>query len=171
MRHLVHTRLVVAAAGLAIALLAQAPATAGPSLTISGNSSTVGQKPLLGRCTIAGACGTIVLDGLGVADWGYVFGPTFDPVGRCYAEDGTFTITLRSDGSTISGPLTGTYCPMSSSKNQGADNSYGNPYDEHATVALSGGSGQFAGFAGELTYQASSAGARTRVSLQGTLTD
>src|SRR5690349_2404791 len=118
MTHHVRTRLVAAVAGVAIAVIAQGPAGASTSLTISGSSSTVGQKPLLGRCSIAGECGTIVLDGLGVADWGYVFGPTFDPVGRCYREDGTFTITLRSDGSTISGPLTGTFCPKPGAANQ-----------------------------------------------------
>lgn len=171
MSHHVRTRTIAAVAGLAIALIAQGSAVASTSLTISGSSNSAVQKPRLVRCSIAGECGTIVLDGLGVADWGYVFGPTFEPVGRCFHEDGTFTITLRSDGSTISGPLTGTFCPDSSSANQGQDNSYGNPFSESATAALSGGSGQFTGLAGDLTYQVFSAGARTRVTLQGTLTD
>ena len=163
------TWLSAATMGMATVLLISGPAGASTSLTISGSSSTAVQKPRLVRCPIAGECGTLVLDGLGVADWQYVYGPTFEPDGRCYQEDGTFTLTLRSDQSTISGPLTGTFCPGPAAANQGADNSYGNPYVEDTLVALSGGTGQFAGLAGDLAYDAASAGARTRVSLQGTL--
>jgi hypothetical protein len=50
-------------------------------------------------------CGTIDLVSLGTADWTYVFGPEFEPDGRCFDVDGTLTLTLLSDGSTISGPL------------------------------------------------------------------
>jgi len=156
---------------LASVLLISGPAGASTSLTISGSSSTAVQKPRLVRCPIAGECGTIVLDGLGVADWQYVYGPTFEPDGRCYREDGTFTITLRSDQSSISGPLTGSFCPGPAAANEGSDNSYGNPYVETTLVALSDGTGQFAGLAGDLRYDATSAGAGPRVSLQGTLVD
>jgi hypothetical protein len=59
----------------------------------------------------AAECGTMQLAGLGAADWAYAFGPAFEPDGRCFDVDGTLTLTLQSDGSTISGPLTGLFCP------------------------------------------------------------
>src|SRR5205823_444168 len=82
-------------------------------------------------------CGTMQLSGLGVADWAYVFGPAFVPDGRCFDVDGTLTITLQSDGSTISGPLTGVLCPRASGTGHqhGGPKSYGNPFVEAGWVA------------------------------------
>lgn len=172
MNHQVRIRLIAAAAGLAIAVLVQGSAGASTSLTISGSSSTATQKPRLTSCASgANECGTVLLAGLGAADWDYVYGPTFTPDGKCYAEDGTVTITLRSDHSAVSGALTGEFCPKASSNNNGADNSYGNPYVEDDTIAFADGSGQFAGLAGNVHFHSESAGARGRVSFEGTLND
>jgi hypothetical protein len=52
------------------------------------------------------------LVGLGAAGWAYAFGPTVESDGRCFDVDGTLTLSLQSDGSTISGPLTGLSCPV-----------------------------------------------------------
>ena len=173
MRNHVGTRLIAAAAaGVAIAVIAQGSAGASTSVTIAGSSPTATQKPRLTTCASgANECGSIVLAGLGAADWAYVYGPTFEPNGKCYDEDGTFTITLRSDNSAVTGALTGSFCPKASSNNNGADNSYGNPYVEDATISMTGGSGQFTGLAGNVHFHSESAGARGRESLQGSLTD
>jgi hypothetical protein len=83
------------------------PAGASASVTLDGSFSIAVQKPnFAGICPsgVADECGTMQLIGLGAADWAYVFGPTFEPNGRCFTVDGTLTIMLQSDGSTISGP-------------------------------------------------------------------
>jgi hypothetical protein len=118
---------------LATGIVAVAPAGAGASVTLDGSFSTVLVKPgFAGLCPsgVADECGTMQLVGLGAADWAYVFGPTFEPNGRCFDVDGTFTLTLQSDGSTITGPLTGVFCPRPSGtghEHAGAM-SYGNPF-------------------------------------------
>src|SRR5215831_14846559 len=76
-------------------------------------------------------CGVIDLMGLGPADYVYKYGPTFDPTGQkgCFNIDGTFTITLQSDGSSISGALTGVWCePGYTGDRKGGWNAYGNPF-------------------------------------------
>jgi hypothetical protein len=107
--------LVIIAAILASGVAAMAPAGASASVTLDGSFSTVFVKPdVVGLCPsgVADECGTMQLAGLGAADWAYAFGPTFEPDGRCFDVDGTLTITLQSDGSTVSGPLTGLFCPF-----------------------------------------------------------
>jgi len=51
-------------------------------------------------------CGVVQLAGLGPADFTYLLGPTFEPTGAmgCFSVDGTFTIALESDGSSVTGP-------------------------------------------------------------------
>ena len=87
-----------------------ASAAASASLGLNGSFSTTVLKPdnVSLSCTIGAfqgqQCGVIQLAGLGAADFVYEFGPTFDPIDKNhFTIDGTFTIILRSDGSTISG--------------------------------------------------------------------
>jgi hypothetical protein len=146
-------------------------ALASTTLTLDGSFATVVTKPTFaGSCPgIRDAeCGTIQLTGLGEADWLYMFGPTFEPDGRCFNVDGTFSVTLHSDGSTISGPLTGSFCPHASGtahEHVGLI-SYGNPFTEDDTIQLADGTGQFAGLQGAAVFHTFGAGAR----FAGTLT-
>jgi hypothetical protein len=120
---------------------------------------------------VADECSVIELVGLGTADWAYVYGPTFEPTGRCFDVDGTLTITLHSDGSTISGPLTGVLCPKSSGAGHanGGAHSYGNPFSEDDNVEFADGTGQFEGMHGAAIFHTFSAGAVFQGSLAGTL--
>ena len=111
--------------GFVIAGLTAGPVTlagASSSVTLDGSFFSVRAKPQVVNAFcpsgVADQCGTIELVGLGAADWTYDFGPTFEPDGSCFDVDGTFTMTLQSDGSTISGPLTGLFCPSASSRGQ-----------------------------------------------------
>jgi hypothetical protein len=148
--------------------------SASSSVILDGSFSAVVVKPgFAGLCPsgVADECGTLQLAGLGVADWAYLFGPTFKPDGRCFDVDGTLTITLHSDGSMISGPLTGIFCPDPSETGQqyaGAI-SYGNPFVEDDSIALTGGTGQFAGLSGTASFHTLGAGARFVGTLKGTL--
>jgi hypothetical protein len=166
--------LVIIATILASGVAALAPAGASASVTLDGSFSTVFVKPdFVGLCPsgVADECGTMQLAGLGAADWAYAFGPTFEPDGRCFDVDGTLTITLQSDGSTISGPLTGLFCPRLSDighLHAGAI-SYGNPFVEDDSIAFTGGTGQFAGLSGTASFHTFSAGARFTGTLRGTL--
>src|SRR6266568_4388981 len=166
--------LVLAVIVLATGIVAVASAAASASVTLDGSFKTVIVKPnFTGLCPsgVADECGTMQLVGLGAADWAYVFGPTFDPDGRCFDVDGTLTITLHSDGSMISGPLTGILCPDPSGtghQHAGAI-SYGNPFTENDSIALTGGTGQLAGLTGTASFHTFSAGARFTGTLEGTL--
>jgi hypothetical protein len=164
------------AAVIAVAIAAASTSAAGASTSVAldGSVSIVITKPnFTGICPshVADECGPMQLVGLGVADWAYVFGPTFVPDGRCFDVDGTFTITLRSDGSTISGPLTGVFCPLPSGT--GHDHagaiSYGDPFVEDDTIAFSDGTGQFAGLSGTASFHTLGAGARFAGTLTGTI--
>lgn len=170
-------RVLAGALGLAAAIsgvLAAVPAGASASVILDGSFSAVIAKPdFTSLCPsgVANECGTIELAGLGAASWAYLFGPEFTPDGRCFDVDGTFTVTLDSDGSTISGPLTGIFCPDPSGtahQHAGAV-SYGNPFTEHDTIALAGGTGQFAVLAGTANLHTFGAGARFTGTLEGTL--
>jgi len=164
--------LVLAVIVLATGIVAVASAAASASVTLDGSFKTVIVKPnFTGLCPsgVADECGTMQLVGLGAADWAYVFGPTFDPDGRCFDVDGTLTITLHSDGSMISGPLTGLFCPLASAT--GHDHSgaisFGNPFVEDDNVAFADGTGQFDGLSGTASFHSFSAGAL----FSGTLKD
>jgi hypothetical protein len=159
---------------LATAIVGVAAPSASASVTIDGSFSTAtAQKDFLGLCPskVADECGTMQLVGLGTADWAYTFGPTFDRDGRCYDVDGSLTITLQSDGSTISGPLTGVFCPLLSDvahQHVGAI-AFGNPFREDDTVALANGTGQFQGLSGTATFHTFDAGARFKGTLNSIL--
>jgi hypothetical protein len=166
--------LLVTAVIMATGIVAVAPAGASASVTLDGSFSTVIVKPdFAGRCPSvpAAECGTMQLAGLGAADWAYVFGPAFEPDGRCFDVDGTLTITLQSDGSTISGPLTGLFCPRESdtAHQHVATISYGGPFVEDDSIAFTDGTGQFAGLSGTASFHTFSAGARFTGTLAGTL--
>jgi hypothetical protein len=166
--------LLIIAVIMATGIVAMAPAGASASVTLDGSFSTVIVKPdFAGRCPSvpAAECGTIQLAGLGAADWTYAFGPTFEPDGRCFEVDGTFTITLQSDESTISGPLTGLFCPRESdtAHQHVATISYGGPFVEDDSIAITDGTGQFAGLSGTASFHTFSAGARFTGTLTGTL--
>jgi hypothetical protein len=120
---------------------------------------------------VADECGTMQLVGLGEADWAYFFGPTFEPDGRCFDVDGTLTITLQSDGSTISGPLTGRFCPRPSEAGDqhSFPHSFGAPFVEDDTVAFGDGTGQFEGLSGTANFHTFTAGATFKGTLTGTL--
>lgn len=168
--------LVIIATILATGIGAVAPAGASASVTLNGSFSSVVPKPdFTGSCpsgaVTEGECGTMQLTGLGTADWAYAFGPKFEPNGRCFNVDGTLTITLQSDGSTISGPLTGLLCPRMSDtghRHAGAI-SYGNPFVEDDGITFTGGTGQFAGLSGAASFHTFAAGARFTGTLKGTL--
>ena len=160
---------------VAVGIVAIAPAGASASITLDGSFSTATTAPsgIAGVCPsrVADECGTMQLTGLGKADWVYFFGPTFEPNGLCFDVDGFFAITLQSDGSTISGPLTGVFCPGPSPA--GDDHSrlhaFGNPFVEDDIVEFTGGTGQFEGLSGTALFHTLSAGARFKGTLKGTL--
>jgi hypothetical protein len=165
------------ATALVTAMLAIVPAEAGTSLTLNGSFSTATPRKDVVFTSpfcpsgVADECGTMQLVGLGRADFTYVFGPTFDPDGRCFDVDGTFGLTLESDASTVSGPLTGLFCPDQSAAGHAhhtlkAD---GNPFSEDDTIALSGGTGQFNGLSSTVHFHQRAAGARWDGTLNGTL--
>ena len=167
------TRLLIVVVAMAV-LTGQAAAST--SLKLNGSFSIAIIKPdFTGlNCTIGALhgdqCGVIQIAGLGAADFVYEFGPAFDPIDKNhFAIDGTFTIILQSDGSTISGPLTGVFYAPSLPGAPGRQHSYGNPNSENDSVAFAGGTGQFAGLHGTANYQQFLAGARYRGTLTGTL--
>jgi hypothetical protein len=167
--------LLVTAVITAAGIVAAAPAGASASVTLDGSFSTAIIKPdFVSLCPsgVADECGTMQLAGLGAADWAYAFGPAFEPDGRCFDVDGTLTITLQSDGSTISGPLTGLFCPQPSGTGHthGGAVSFGNPFVEDDSIAFTHGTGQFAGLSGTASFHTFSAGARFTGTLTGTLT-
>jgi len=157
-----------------VALLGQ-PAAATTSLSIDGSYfSTITKPDWQGtRCPSGEGdeCGVFELVGLGPADYVYVYGPTFEPNGQrgCFDIDGTFAITLRSDGSRVSGPLLGVFCAPGESANQLGTPAYGGPHSEHDTIAFAGGTGAFAGLSGAVAFDKREAGAESRGTLTGTL--
>ncbi|MFL6205911.1 MAG: hypothetical protein ACJ739_11230 [Acidimicrobiales bacterium] len=160
---------------LAAGIMTSAPASASASVTLAGSFSIKATltSGVYGICPtgVADECGAVELAGLGIADWTYFFGPTFEPDGHCFDVDGLFTLTLRSDRSTISGPLTGVFCPGPS---QAGDqhshgHGFGNPYVEDDTILFAGGTGQFEGLSGIASFHTSTAGAGFRGTLKGTL--
>src|SRR5262249_38749992 len=131
-------------------MLALVP-TAASALDHNGTFSTVTtNKNFQGACPsrMDAECGAIEVRGLGTADWVYAFGPTFEPTGhKCFKVDGSFSLTLRSDGSSISGPLTGVFCPRESDTAHQIVGtiSYGNPFYEDDVIALGEGKGTLTG--------------------------
>ncbi len=106
------TMLVVVAA---LALTVGA-ATASSSVTLDGSFCRTFKRPSTDtiRCpqnVDGNECGVMNFKGLGPADYVYKYGPSFEPSGQkgCFDIDGTFTITLQSDGSSIAG---GTHRPL-----------------------------------------------------------
>jgi hypothetical protein len=130
---------------------ATAPATANAAIQLRGSFSERVLKPhFTGLCApeVEGnQCGVIQLDGLGSADFAYLFGPTFEPTGKrgCFLVDGTFTLTLQSDASSVTGPLTGVFCEPGLSGPGGGGHSYGKPFKEDDTITFTSGTGQFLG--------------------------
>jgi hypothetical protein len=161
--------------GAATSLVAWVPAQAAVSVVLDGSYAYAITKPAWTgtRCPAGTAdeCGVFNMVGLGLADYAYVYGPTFEPTGKkgCFYVDGTFTITLQSDGSTVSGPLTGIFCGPGNSHAQAGTPSYGNPQGENDTIAFSGGTGQFSGLSGTVAFSEFDAGAYFEGSLKGTL--
>jgi hypothetical protein len=149
------------------------PVAASASVALAGSFSTTVLLPRFVPCPPdePGECGTIDLDGFGTASWTYVFGPTEEPDGRCLDVDGTFTLTLASDGSSISGPVSGTFCPRPSgtAHDHAGTNPYGNPYSEVDTISFGSGTGQFDGLSGTATLSTTSAGAHFTGTLSGSL--
>jgi hypothetical protein len=165
-------RLLVAV--LVAGTFAVVPSAASASVSLDGSFSTaIVKKDFAGLCPsgVADECGTMQLVGLGPADWAYAFGPTFEPDGRCFDVDGSLTITLQSDGSTISGPLTGLFCPRPSGAGHthGGAVSYGNPFVEDDNIAFTDGTGQFDGLSGTASFHTFDSGARFAGTLKGTL--
>jgi hypothetical protein len=161
---------------LTVVMLTAAPAVANVVVDLNGAFSAILVRPsFVSLCPAGGAdeCGAMQLVGLGAADWVYVFGPTFEPSDRCFDVDGMFTLTLHSDGSTISGPLAGVFCPGPSAAGHQhrSSKSYGNPFFEDDVIHfISGtGTGQFEGLQGTASFHTFSAGAVFRGTLSGTL--
>jgi hypothetical protein len=166
-------RLLLAVA--AASFLGPAPAAASTSVQIDGSYFVTIVKPdwTGARCSSGAGdeCGVMQFVGLGPADYVYVYGPTFEPTGKkgCFDIDGTFTITLHSDGSTISGPLTGVFCGPGGSHAQAGTPSYGNPQGENDTIDFADGTGQFAGLHGTAAFSERTAGAWFAGTLTGSL--
>src|SRR5512138_3731016 len=108
---------------LAMALFAVQPAAASQAITLNGSfvyffprQAALAGSTGLCPSGIAFVCQTVQLDGLGAADWTWTDNNTWAPNGDpgCYNGTATFTLTLRSDGSTISGPTTAIYCRKAS---------------------------------------------------------
>jgi hypothetical protein len=155
-------------------VLAATPAAASASVRLDASFSTTVIKPdWTGTRCPSGAgdeCGVLQLVGLGAADYVYIYGPTFEPDGRgCFDIDGTFTITLQSDGSRISGPLTGLFCGPGESAHQLGTPSYGGPHGENDRIDFNDGSGQFEGLHGTAAFSQREAGAQNKGTLIGTL--
>jgi hypothetical protein len=172
LRKLLPTMAVFALAILAV----PAESAAGNSVNLMGAFSVRvlrPQNPSWCPAGVADECGVMDLDGLGKADWAYAYGPTFVPSGprSCFNVDGTFAITLHSDGSMISGPLIGVFC--SRLANIAHDHvgtlSYGNPFSEDDSIQFSGGTGQFYGLQGSAVFHQFGAGAVFQGTLNGTL--
>src|SRR5262245_53419834 len=128
-------RLLVVAASAMVTLTAAPAASA--ALTLDGSSDRLVLKPEFTGSTCApgvngNECGVMQFTGLGPADCVYRYGSIFDPNGTrgCCVIDGTFTIILQSDASTISGPLSGVFCSLSGRRTPQA---YGNPFSENAS--------------------------------------
>ena len=161
---------------LAVATLVAGPATSAQAAVVLDGSLfklITAHDPSAGICSPGvNECGVIELAGLGPADYQYVYGPTFEPNGTqgCFTIDGTFTIILRSDGSSLSGPLNGTYCTPGRAAFRSGGHSYGNPFSEDDVVAFGAGTGQFAGLGGPVRFAQSVAGAVYHGALTGTLT-
>lgn len=160
--------------GAAASLVAWVPAEAATSVTIDGSfKTTTILSQFTSRCPSGAGdeCGVFTLVGLGLADYVYVYGPTFEPTDKkgCFNIDGTFTITLQSDGSTVSGPLTGVFCGPGNSHAQSGTPSYGNPRGENDSISFGAGTGQFAGLHGTVAYSEQEAGAHAVASLKGAL--
>src|SRR5260370_17612920 len=119
---------------------------------------------------VADECDTMQLAGPGGAEWACALGPTFEPDGRCFGVDGPLTITLQSDRSTISGPLTGLFCPRSSctGHQHARAISYGNPFVEDDSIAFTGGTGPFARLSGAPGFPTFAPGAPLGRHLRGT---
>src|SRR6187431_297138 len=121
---------------MAAGIVTAAPVSASDSMTRSGSFSIKATltSGVYGICPsrVADECGTVELAGLGTADWTYYFGPAFEPDGHCFDVDGFFTLALRSDRSTISGLLTGRFCPGPSEAGDqhSHGHAFGNPYVE-----------------------------------------
>lgn len=173
-------RSLVAVLVLVTALFAVQPAAASDTVTLNGSFVYVFQRPAvlsgsLSSCPsgVADICGLIQLDGLGAADWTWVNNHTYVPTdGRgCFSGTASFTLTLESDGSTISGPTTSVFCNYIS--DSGAQHAYpfswGWPFVDDETIQLANGTGQFAGLQGTAILHVSTAGASYRGSLNGTL--
>ena len=163
---------VVLVAAVVVVLGAPTAGASGP-VELDGSFSLRTIRKDFALCSISDECGVLQMAGLGEADYTYAYGPTYEPTSKkgCYLVDGTFTITLRSNDSSISGPLTGVYCRPGASERQVETPTYGNPFRENDTVQLAGGTGQFAGLHGTAAFSQRSAGAVTEGSLTGTLTD
>lgn len=154
--------------------VAAIPAGASASLALAGSFSTTVTKPAYaGPCPagVADECGRIELAGLGTAEWAYTYGPAFDPDGSCFDVDGTLALTLLSDGSSVSGPLTGVFCPRQpdTAHQHRSSASWGNPYAEHDSILFTSGTGRFDGLTGSATFDRSAAGAHYVGTLSGSL--
>lgn len=165
--------LVVASAAF---VLAASPAAAGAAtVDLDGSFSYRITRPEWTgvRCPTGPGdeCGVIQLEGLGAADYDYEYGPTFEPTGEqgCFHIDGTFTLTLQSDASTITGPLTGVFCAPGESGKQRFTPAYGNPQRETDTVRFVSGTGRFEGLTGTAVFSQRIAGAHFRGTLSGVL--
>jgi hypothetical protein len=172
MKRLLAMLLALAAATLCGAVSAQAAT----SITIDGSYNYTVVRPDSGsRCPsgLGNECGVFQLAVLGPADYVYVYGSAFEPTGNrgCFYIDGTFTITLQSDGSSVSGLLSGVFCaPGNSGPSQEGKPSFGNSQSENDTILFSGGTGQFTGLQGTVSFSEFTAGARLTGILEGTLT-
>lgn len=74
-----------------------------------------------------------------------------------------------SDGSRISGPMTGLFCGPGESARQVGTPSYGGPHGENDRIEFNNGSGRFEGLHGTALFSQREAGAQNKGTLTGTL--
>jgi hypothetical protein len=117
-------------------------------------------------------CGTGTVQGFGEAT--STWDPTsFEPIEgtNCALYTADRTITLVSDGSTLSLTEEGTVCfPGKSAEAVGALHSFGNPFEADATYTVTRGTGVFRGAKGSGTDHITTAGDAGHSQLSGTLT-
>ena len=117
-------------------------------------------------------CGIGTVQGFGDAT------DTWDPTSlepiegtNCALYSAERSITLASDGSTLSLTEEGTVCfPGQSAEAVGAQHSFGNPFDASATYDVDRGTGVFRGSKGSGTDHLTTAGDAGHSQLSGTLT-
>jgi len=157
----------VAAVACAVAAPSAVAQTSPLNLDIT---SHLGKKKAEQECGLL-LCGTTTLPGFGEAF--YTLIPIADPAPTrgCEPAEAFVRFELLSSGDQLFVDVAGQACyPGNSNAAPGSGKSFGNPLRATGTFTVSGGTGVFEGASGSGTATLTSAGARVRISANGTLT-